>query len=79
MTEFKCLKAVFVLMEARACNNLLLLYRNRCFRESQRKTLRLSLVNPRKGRSSRSEILLKIGVHKSFANFTGKHLCWSFF
>ena len=23
MTEFKCLKAVFVLMEARACNNLL--------------------------------------------------------
>ena len=79
MTDFKCLKAVFVLMEARACNNLLLLYRNRCLHESQRKTLRLSFVNPRKGRSSRSEIFLKIGVHKSFAYFTGKHLCWRLF
>ena len=26
MTEFKCLKAVFVLMEIRACNNLLCYY-----------------------------------------------------
>ena len=26
MAEFKCLEAVFVLMEARACNNLLCYY-----------------------------------------------------
>ena len=79
MIEFKCLKAVFVLMEARACNNLLLFYRKRCLHESQRKTSRLSFVNPRKGRSSRSQIFFKKGVHKNFANFTGKHLCWSLF
>ena len=30
-------------------------------------------------RSSRLQILFKIGVLKSFANFTGKHLCWSLF
>ena len=23
--------------------------------------------------------VLKIGVRKNFANFTGKHLCWSLF
>ena len=28
-------------------------------------------------RSSRSQMLLKIGVLKKFAIFTGKHLCWS--
>ena len=28
-------------------------------------------------RSSRSQVLFKIGVLKNFANFTGKHLCWS--
>ena len=43
-TEFKCLNAVLVLMETRAYNNLLLLYRKRCLHESQKnKTLRLSL------------------------------------
>ena len=52
-----------------------ILYRNRILNESQRKTLRSSFVNPRKGRSSRSQIFFKIGVHKNFANFTGKHLC----
>ena len=30
-------------------------------------------------RSSRLQMLFKIGVVKSFANFTGKHLCWSHF
>ena len=51
----------------------------RCLHESQRKTLWLSFVNPRKGRSSRSQMFFKIGVLKNFANFTGKHLCWSLF
>ena len=41
--------------------------------------LRLSFVNPRKGKSSRSQLFFKIGVHKNFANFTGKHLRWSLF
>ena len=31
------------------------------------------------GRSSRSQMFFKIGVLKNFANFTGKHLCWSRF
>ena len=30
-------------------------------------------------RSSRLQMLLKIGVLRSFANVTGKHLCWSLF
>ena len=30
-------------------------------------------------RSSRSQMFFKIGVLKNFANFTGKHLCWSLF
>ena len=30
-------------------------------------------------RSSRFQMFLKIGAQNSFANFTGKHLCWSFF
>ena len=30
-------------------------------------------------RSSCLQIFLKIGILKSFTNFTGKHLCWSFF
>ena len=30
-------------------------------------------------RSSRSQTFFKIGVLKNFANFTGKHLCWSLF
>ena len=29
-------------------------------------------------RSSPSQMFLKIGAFKNFANFTGKHLCWSF-
>ena len=28
-------------------------------------------------RSSRSHMFFKIGILKNFANFTGKHLCWS--
>ena len=36
-----------------------------------------SFVNPRKGRSIRSQIFFKIGVLKNFANFTRKRLCWS--
>ena len=34
---------------------------------------------PDKFRSSRSQRFLKISVLKNFANFTGKHLCWSLF
>ena len=30
-------------------------------------------------RSSHLQMLFKIGVLKSFTNFTGKHLCWSLF
>ena len=30
-------------------------------------------------RSSRSQLFFKIGVPKNFANFTGKHPCWSLF
>ena len=37
------------------------------------------VVNPSKGRSSRSQIFFKIGVHKNFAILTGKHLCWKLF
>ena len=33
----------------------------------------------RKIRSSRSQILLNVGVLENFANFTGKYLCWSLF
>ena len=29
--------------------------------------------------SSRSQMLIKIGVIKNFAKFTGKHLCWDTF
>ena len=32
-----------------------------------------------KNRSRRSQIFVKIGVLKNFANFAGKHLCWSLF
>ena len=39
----------------------------------------LSFVNSRMDRSSRSQMFLKIDVLKNFANFTGKHPCWSLF
>ena len=58
---------------------ILQIYRKRSLHESQRKTLSLSFVNPRKGRSSRLQIFFKIGVPKNFANFTGKRLCSSLF
>ena len=58
---------------------IMFLYIERCLHESRGNTLRLSSVNPRKGRSSRSLIFFKIGVFKSFANFTQKHLCWGLF
>ena len=58
---------------------ILQIYRKRSLHESQRKTLSLSFVNPRKGRSNRLQIFFKIGVPKNFANFTGKRLCWSLF
>ena len=32
-----------------------------------------------KYRSSCSQMFSKLGILKNFANFTGKHLCWSFF
>ena len=34
-------------------------------------------LNMQKFRSSRLQIFFKIGALKNFANFTGKHLCWS--
>ena len=40
----------------------MLLCRKQCLRENQRKTLWLSFVNPRKERSSRSQMFFKIGV-----------------
>ena len=39
--------------------------------------IQVSLVNPRKGSSSNSEMLFKIGVLKKLDNITGKHLHWS--
>ena len=39
--------------------------------------LRLSFVNPRKGRSSHSQMFFKVGVLKNYTNVTGKHLPWS--
>ena len=30
-------------------------------------------------RNSHSQMFFKVGVLKNFANFTGKHLCWSLF
>ena len=73
MTEFKSLKGVFIFNFFRN----ILLYRKRCFHESQRKTLRLRFANPRMSRCSRQQMLFKIGVLQNFVNFTGKHLCWS--
>ena len=32
-----------------------------------------------KCRGSRSQMFFKIGILKNFADFTGKHQCWSFF
>ena len=32
-----------------------------------------------KNQNSRSQMYGKIGGLKNFANFTGKHLCWSLF
>ena len=32
-----------------------------------------------KYKCSSSDMFHKIGIPKNFANFTGKHLCWSFF
>ena len=57
----------------------MLLHKKRCLHESDRKTLWLSFLNPRKGRSTRLQVFSKIDVLKNFANFTRKHLCWSFF
>ena len=36
--------------------------------------LRLSFLNPRKGRSSYSQVFFKVGVLKNYTNVTGKHL-----
>ena len=49
------------------------------FRRSPEEDVMLSFVNPRKGRGSRLQIFFKIGVLKNFADFTGKHRCWSLF
>ena len=38
-----------------------------------------SFSDPLKCRSSRSQMFFKIGALKNFANFKGKHLCWSLF
>ena len=37
------------------------------------------LQEPQCRSSSRPEMFFKTGVLKNFANFTGKHLCWSLF
>ena len=50
----------------------------RCLHESQRKTLWLSFVNPRKDKSSRSQMFFEIGVLKNLRIFTG-HMCWDLF
>ena len=43
------------------------------------KFLRTAFFVLNSSRSSRLQMFFKIGVFKSFANFTGKHLCWSLF
>ena len=57
----------------------MLLHKKWCLHESKRKTLWLSFLNPKKGRSTRLQMFFKIGVLKNFANFTRKRLHWSFF
>ena len=65
------------IMEARALNNLLCYYtENDVSMKVRGRRYDLSFVNPRKGRSSRSQIFFKIGALKNFANFSGKHLCF---
>ena len=53
---------------------MMLLYRKRCLHESQMKISWWSFVNPRKDRSSRSQMFFKIGILKNLRNFTGKHM-----
>ena len=53
----------------------LLIYRRIKFAKQRRKMI----CWIRKMRSSRSQILLNIGVLENFANFTGEYLCWSLF
>ena len=38
---------------------------------------KVNLLVPGVHRTSRSQMFFKIVVRKNFANFTGKHLCWS--
>ena len=56
----------------------MLLHRKRCLHESQRKTLRLRFVIPRKDRSSRSQMFFK-GVLKNLRNLPRKHVFESLF
>ena len=63
------------------------MYENFTERTSEKKIIFFQNFNQRqciilenkKDRSSRWQMLFKIGVLKNFASFTGKHLCWSLF
>ena len=73
MTEFKCLKAVFIFNFFRSFLTIyIVLYGKWCPHERQRKTLWLSLINPSKSKNSRLQKSFKIGVLKNLANFTRK-------
>ena len=65
MTEFKCLKAILSIYIFYRENDVFTKVRGRSF------------VNPRKSRSSHSQMFFKTDVLKNLANFAGKHLCWS--
>ena len=67
VTEFKCLKAVFIFL---LLTIYILLYRRRCLHESQRKTLWVSFVNPCKSRSSRLHTFFKLGVLKNLGGWS---------
>ena len=49
---------------------------NDVFMNLRGRRLCVSFVNPRKSRSSRSQMFSKIGALKNLANVTGKRLCW---
>ena len=52
--------------------------KRRCTRDKKKRKI-VEIDYDLKDRNSCSQMFLKIGVLKNFANFTGKHLCWSLF
>ena len=66
-------------MEACALNSLDVIIQKTMSPRKSEEDVMLCFVNPRKDRSSGSQIFFKIDVPKNLRNFTGKHMCWSLF